>query len=272
MTASGASAVADSAANSRPMGWLARIGLTARGLVYLVIGGLAVLVGLGGRANVDQRGALTEVLAQPYGSAMLWLLALGFAAYSLWRLSEAAFGATGQGKKVGPRLRSLVRGVAYAGLAYTARSVQQGVSGTQAGKQGNLAGDVMQQPGGRWIVGIVGVIVVIVGLVLGREGWKTEFLRFFGALPARLRKAVVWLGRTGTIARGVVFAISGLLVVVAAWTADPSKAGGIDEAFRTLLEQPFGTVLVVLLGVGLVLFGVYGLAEAAWRRVTDGAQ
>src|SRR5665811_1624899 len=166
MTACGASEVADSAANSRPMGWLARIGLTARGLVYLVIGWLAVLVGLGGRANVDQRGALTEVLAQPYGSAMLWLLALGFAAYSLWRLSEAAFGAIGQGKKVGPRLRSLARGVAYAVLAFTARSVQQGVSGTQAGKQGNLAGTVMQQPGGRWIVGIVGLIVVIVGCLL----------------------------------------------------------------------------------------------------------
>ena len=80
----------------------------------------------------------------------------------------------------------------------------------------------------------------------------------------------MWLGRTGTIARGVVFAVSGLLVVVAAWTVDPAKAGGVDQAFRTLLQEPFGTVLVVLLGAGLMLFGVYGLAEAAWRRVTDG--
>jgi Domain of Unknown Function (DUF1206) len=82
----------------------------------------------------------------------------------------------------------------------------------------------------------------------------------------------VWLGRAGTIARGVVFVVSGLLVVVAAWTVDPAKAGGVDQAFRTLLQEPFGTVLVVLLGAGLMLFGVYGLAEAAWRRVTDGDQ
>jgi len=82
----------------------------------------------------------------------------------------------------------------------------------------------------------------------------------------------VWLGRAGTIARGVVFAVSGLLVVVAAWTVDPAKAGGVDQAFRTLLQQPFGTVLVVLLGAGLSLFGAYGLTEAAWRRVTDGDQ
>jgi hypothetical protein len=130
----------------------------------------------------------------------------------------------------------------------------------------------MQHPGGRWIVGIVGVVVVVVGLLLVREGWTTAFLRYFGALPPRLRKAIVRLGRTGTIARGVVFAVSGLLVVVAAWTADPTKAGGVDQAFRALLQQPYGTALVILLGAGLVLFGVYGLAEAAWRRVTDGAQ
>lgn len=270
MTASGAGEVAESAANSRPMGWLARIGLTARGLVYIVLGWLAVLVGLGGRANIDQRGALTEVLAQPYGAVMLWLLTIGFAAYALWRLSEAAFGATGEGKKAGPRLRSLARGIAYAAMAFTAQSLLQGARGTQAGQQGNLAGTVMQHTGGRWIVAIVGLIVLVVGLVLVREGWKTTFLRHFGALPPRLRKTVVWLGRTGTIARGVVFAISGLLVVVAAWTADPAKAGGVDQAFRTLLQEPFGTVLVVLLGAGLMLFGVYGLAEAAWRRVTDG--
>lgn len=270
MNASGASEVADSAANSRLMGWLARAGLTARGLVYIVIGWLAVLVGLGGRANADQRGALTEILAQPYGAAMLWLLTIGFAAYALWRLSEAAFGATGEGNKKGPRLRSLARGIAYMAMAFTAWSLLQGVRATQAGQQGDLAGAIMQQPGGRWIVGIVGLIVVVVGLVLVREGWTTAFLRYFKALPAQRRKVVVWLGRVGTIARGVVFAVSGLLALVAAWTADPEKAGGIDQAFRTLVQQPFGTTLVVLLGAGLLLFGVYGLAEAAWRRVIDG--
>src|SRR5665647_390822 len=170
MTASGAGEVAESAASSRPMGWLARIGLTARGLVYLVVGWLAVLVGLGGRANIDQRGALTEVLAQPYGAVMLWLLTIGFAAYALWRLSEAAFGATGEGKKAGPRLRSLARGIAYVAMAFTAQSLLQGARGTQAGQQGNLAGTVMQHTGGRWIVAIVGLIVLVVGLVLVREG------------------------------------------------------------------------------------------------------
>src|ERR1035437_2816090 len=190
MTTSGAAdarEVAESAANGRPMGWLARIGLTARGLVYIVVGWLAVLVGLGGQANIDQRGALTEVLAQPYGVVMLRLLTIGFAAYALWRLSESAFGVTGEGKKAGPRLRSLARAIAYLVMAFTAWSLLQGASGTQAGQQGAIAGTVMQHPDGRWIVGIIGVIVVVVGLVLVREGWKTKFLRYFGALPRRVR-------------------------------------------------------------------------------------
>jgi hypothetical protein len=269
MIASTAGKRADSAANSKAMGWLARTGLTARGLVYVVLGWLAVLVGLGGSANVDQRGALTEILAQPFGTAMVWLLTIGFGAYALWRLSEAAFGATGEGKKPGPRLRSLARAIAYVAMAFTAQSLLHGAQATQTGQQGALAGTVMQHAGGRLIVGIVGLVVVTVGLVLVREGWKTTFVRQFGHLPARRRTVVVWLGRIGTIARGIVFAVTGLLAVVAAWTADPTKAGGIDQAFRTLLKQPFGTSLVVLLGAGLVVFGVYGLAEAAWRRVTD---
>lgn len=269
MIASRVNRSADSAVNSKAMGWLARTGLTARALVYIVLGWLAVLVGLGGRANVDQRGALTEILAQPYGVPMVWLLTIGFAAYALWRFSEAAFGATGEGKRARPRMKSLARGIAYIAMAFTAQSLLHGARATQAGQQGALAGTVMQHQGGRLIVGIVGVVVVAIGLVLVREGWKTTFVRQFGHLPPRMRGIVVWLGRFGTIARGTVFAVTGLLAVVAAWTVDPAKAGGIDQAFRALLQQPFGASLVVVLGVGLAVFGVYGLTEAAWRRVSD---
>jgi hypothetical protein len=83
---------------------------------------------------------------------------------------------------------------------------------------------------------------------------------------------VVLLGRVGTIARGLVFAITGFLVIQAAVTADPSKAGGIDTSLKSLLDKPYGPALVGALGAGLILFGVYALAEARWRRVTEGAQ
>lgn len=267
--------VADSAqdaASSRPMGWAARLGLLARGVVYLLMGWLAVMVAQGAHVHVDQRGALTEVLAQPFGTFVVALMALGFAAYALWRLSEAAFGVTGEGTGRGPRLKSLARGIAYAALSFMAITLLLGARGTQAGKQGRLAESVMQSTAGRWLLGLVGLVVVAVGLAMVREGWSKRFMRYFGYLPGWRRDAVVWLGRIGTVARGIVFAMTGGLVVLAAVTAEPDKAGGIDAAMRSLLDTPFGPTLVALLGLGLMIFGVYGLAEAAWRQVPGDAR
>jgi hypothetical protein len=261
----------EATSSSRPMGWLARAGLTARAVVYLLMGWLAILLALGSRGHVDQRGAVTELLSRPFGTGLVIAMAVGFAAYALWRLSEAVFGVTGERDSAGGRLKSAARGIAYAALTVTALSVLSGARGTQAGQQGRIAADVMQRTGGRWLVGAVGVVIVVVGLTMVHEGWSKKFLQYFGSVPARMRRAVIDLGRSGTIARGLVFAVTGVLVVVAAVDAQPAKAGGVDEAMRTLLGQPFGTALVVLLGAGLVLFGVYGLAEARWRRVVDGA-
>jgi hypothetical protein len=258
---------ARSASDSRPLGWLARLGLTARGIVYLLIGWLAILLATGSSTHVDQRGVLIEVLSAPYGTALVLLMAAAFLAYAVWRFSEALFGVTGDGRGALPRITSLVRGVVYLVLALSALELLRGARGTQAGQQGHLAGTVMQHQGGRWLVGLVGATVLVVGLVMVREGWSAKFMRYFGSLPPGTRAPVVWLGRVGTVARGLVFAVAGLLVVVAAWTASPGKAGGIDVAVRTLLSQPYGPALVLSLGVGLALFGVYGLAEALWRRV-----
>lgn len=262
--------VATDAANSRPMGWLARVGLTARGVVYLVMGWLAIAVARGARAHVDQRGVLAEILGQPAGAALVWLMAIGFAAYALWRFSEAAFGVTGEGSGAGPRLKSLARGIAYSGLAFSAVALLHGARATQSGQQGHLAGTLMQHTGGRLLVGTAGLVVIVIGVLMVHEGWSKKFLRYFGALPAHTLRWVVQLGRIGTVARGIVFGVTGFLVLVAAWSANPAKAGGIDEAFRALLAHPYGAALVAILGVGLMIFGVYGLAEAAWRRVTDG--
>lgn len=269
--ASGIHDIAQTLENSRSISWLARLGLSARAVVYLVMGILTIQVATGGQAEVDQRGALTKVLTQPFGTALVWLLALGFAAYALWRFSEAIYGATGEGKRTGPRLHSLARGIAYGVLTISALSLIKGSRSTQKGEQIHIAGKLMQHTGGQWIVAIAGIIVVGVGAGMVYEGSKKQFLHLFGSLPTRLRDAVVLLGRVGTISRGVVFAVAGALVVGAAWSANSTKVGGIDEALRTLLREPFGSAVVVLLGAGLILFGMYGLAQATWQRVSDGA-
>ena len=255
--------------DSRPMDWAARAGLTARAVVYLLIGLLAFLVAQGHRAEVDQKGALAQVIAKPYGGWLVGLLAAGFACYSLWRLSEAAFGVTGEGRKAGPRIQSLARGLIYAFLAYTAITLIQGSRQGQSAQQRGYAAQAMAHPGGRWVVGIVGAIVVAVGLAMVVEGFKLKFMRYFpaGALPDGVRKAVRQLGRVGTIARGLVFALAGALVVSAAWTYDANKASGLDGALKTLRDQAYGPYLLGLAGLGLIAFGLYGLAEARYRRV-----
>jgi hypothetical protein len=249
---------------------LARAGLTARGIIYLLIGWVALEVALGhsGR-EADQAGALQLLAAQSYGLISLWLLAAGFAAYAVWRLSEAALGVTGDRPGAGPRLKSLGRAVIYAGFAYLTVSVISGRPRSQRREQQDLTATVLQHPGGQWLVGIIGAAVVIIALVLVSEGVRRKFLKYLnlGQLGRRGRRTVELLGMIGTIARGAIFALAGVLVVVAAITHDPADSGGIDKALLTLRDQPLGVVLLVIAALGLVTFGVYGLCEARWRKV-----
>lgn len=242
----------------------------ARGIIYILLGWVAALVALGHASReADQQGALQLLAGKPYGSVSLWLLGIGFAAYALWRLSEAAYGVAGEGKRAGPRLRSLGRAVIYAGLAYLTFEVLSGTQGSQSGKQQDVTATIMQHTGGRWVVGIAGLIVVIIGLVLVMEGIHRTFMKYLrtSQLSPRTRRIVELLGVIGTIARGVVVALVGILVIDAAVSHNPAKSGGIDAALLTLRNEPAGPVLLILVALGLVIFGLYGLCEARWRKV-----
>jgi hypothetical protein len=251
------------------MVWVARAGLTARGFVYLVMGVLALLIARGAHAQVDQKGALAQVMDQPLGSWIVALIAIGLAGYSLWRISEAAFGVTGEGRKPGPRLKSLARGLIYAFLTLTAVSLLEGSQRAQAAQECGYAAQLMSRQGGRWLLVLVGLVVAIVGIGAIKEGFQLRFMRFFpgGHLPPRLHAAIRTLGRIGTIARGFVFTITGILVISAGLTHNAAKAGGLDVALKTLRDQPYGGPLLALVAIGLIIFGIYGLAEARYRRV-----
>ena len=265
------SARARRASDSPAVRGLARAGLVARGIIYLLIGLVAILVALG-RSNrqADQQGALQLLAGKPYGLVALVLLGIGFAGYALWRLSEAAFGVTGDGRGAGPRLKSLARAVIYAFFAFLTFEVIAGrATGSQTQKQQDITAKVMEHAGGRWLVGIAGLIVVICGLVLVMEGIKRKFMKYLqtAQMSRRTRKVVEILGVVGTIARGVVFGIAGILVIDAAVTHAVGQSGGIDKALLTLRDQPFGEFLLALAAIGLIVFGIYGLCEARWRKV-----
>jgi hypothetical protein len=252
------------------MARLAKAGLTARACVYLLIGALAIALAFGNYVNEpDQQGALQVLTKHTGGVVLVWLIAIGLFGYAVWRFSEAAFGVVGEGRKVGPRLQSFARGLIYLFFAITAVRVAIGANaGSQAQRQELWTAKAMQHAGGRWIVGLVGVVIVVCGVVLVMQGLTRKFEKYLELerMSPTQRRLVEWLGIAGTAARGVVFALAGVFVIVAAVTANPSKAGGLDQAFRELLTMSGGPVLVFLAGLGLLIFAAYGFAEAKWHR------
>lgn len=248
-----------------------RAGLVARGLVYLLLGWLAVEVALGhGKHEANQKGALATVAAQSGGTVMLIALAVGLAGYAAWRLSQAAFGTPSDGRKAGPRLKSLVRALIYGGLCAIAISFVVGSHGSsQRRQQADLTARLMQHTGGRWAVGLVGLIVVAVGVSMMVSGFRLTFLRELDTMrmSATTRKTVAGLGAFGSVARGLVIAVAGVLVIAAAVTTDPNKSTGLDGALRAFVHQEFGPWLLGLIALGLAAFGAYGLAAARWTKL-----
>jgi hypothetical protein len=248
----------------------AKCGLVARGVVYLLIGWLAAQTATGHSSHeANQRGALAEIGRHSYGLALLWAIGLGFAAYAIWRIGEACAGTAVDGQAIGPRLISLARGVIYLGFSigtftFIAGTSRQG----QSHQQVTLTARVMHHDGGQWLVGAVGVVVVVIGAVMVVQGVTGKLDRDLRLRELRgtHRRIVLGLGAVGTVARGVVFAVAGGLVVDAAVTFDADKSTGLDGALRTLAQQDYGPWLLGACAVGLIAFGAYGFAAALWAK------
>lgn len=255
---------------SQSMLWLARAGLVARGVVYAVLGWLAIDIATGnGGQEANQKGALAAIADRSEGKVLLGVLAVGVAAYALWQLAKAIWGTPTSGKRASGRLRSACGAVAYGFLCATAVQVLVGGSGTgQSQQQEGLTARLMRHTGGRWLIGILGVIVLVVGLFLLVEGIRRTFLGELNTdrMGSRTERAITVLGVAGGIARGVVVGLAGALVIDAAASADPHKSTGLDGALRTLSQQSFGPWLLGLTATGLICFGAFSATSAPWVR------
>jgi len=262
------------AANSKPMEWAARAGFVARGAIYLLIGLIAVQIAVGRGGQADRGGALAQIASKSYGTVVLWLLVIGFAGLALWRLSEAVFGANGPGgHETGERLKSLARAVMYGFFFISTLRLVTGAS-SSATANGNsqsqsLTARVMTHTGGRLLIGAIGVGIVVVGVMLAKEGWTKEFLKVMNlaGAPSGTRSMVEKLGMGGGIARGAVIALAGVFLLLAAVRFTPSKAEGIDGTLRAFAHTPLGPALLILVALGLIAFGLFSWCEARWRQV-----
>ncbi|MGX1881443.1 DUF1206 domain-containing protein [Streptomyces sp. NPDC055287] len=263
------------ASNSSTLEAAARWGFVARGVLYLLVGVLALRIAFGdGGQEADRGGALAEVAAQPLGSFLLWALGIALVGMALWRLSEAFFGAAGpDGHKPHKRLLSLARFLFYGFVAYSVLSFAAGAGGSGSGSSDKQSEDVtsrtLELPAGQWLVGIGGLAIAVAGVWIASRAALRKYHKHLkmSALRGRTRQAVDISGVTGGIARGAVFAVLGGFAVKAAVDYEPDKAKGIDDTLRSFSDTPAGPWLLVLIAVGLAMFGLFSFAMARWRKI-----
>lgn len=270
-TATGTRNSVQRAAYSPTVEALARLGYGVRGVLYILIGILALKLVIGSRGqSPSPQGALTTLAQQPAGKTLLWIMVIGLFGYALWSLIKALFNPLH--RKASARFGYFVSAVAYSFLAWTAYGLIKGQAAS-SGTQTQMIAKVMGMTGGRLLVIVLGLIIFLVGLRFIIRAIRNTFERDIQmyALTNDERRIITTAGRYGTFARGVVFAIIGALIMWGGYTYNSGQSVGIDAALLWLLKQPFGTWLVVIVAVGLIAFGIYSLLCAAWFRLRRAA-
>ncbi|MEV0235631.1 DUF1206 domain-containing protein [Nonomuraea sp. NPDC050786] len=259
-----ATTMARRAADSPAMEKLARVGLVCRGVLYGLIGVLAVQIALGhGGREADKNGAISTVADLPFGAVLLWVMTVGFAGLTLWQASEAIFGHG----KVLDRVEAGSRVVVYAFVCTALLTLLlSGKSQSDDKRSHDLTAKLLDLPAGQLIVGAIGLGIVALGAYWVWYGVKKKFRKELRPMPPRAGKVMDRLGLAGYLARGVIAGLAGIFVVQAAVTFDPDKAGGIDATLRAFADTPVGPWLLVVVALGLVLFAGYCFGEARWRR------
>lgn len=244
---------------------IARAGYAAKGLVYMVVGALAVRTAMAGGEAHDAAGALAWVRDSTAAGWALEAVAIGLAAFVVWRLVQAAFDPEHvgiDGKRVALRLFRLVSAVVHGSLAVTAWQLSSG-GRAEGGGEEHWAGVLMAQPMGRWLAFAVGAGIIGYGLYQIYRGWSADVERHMQFEGDGLRRPVVALARIGLVARGIVFSIVGWFLIQAARSFNPDAAGGTGEALRALGNG----ALLGFVAAGLFAYGLYQLAQARYRRI-----
>jgi hypothetical protein len=253
---------------------LTRLGYAVRGVMYVTIGAIAFQAATGKAASpADQIGAISALGQLPSGRIFLWVILVGLIAYSLWGLVRAILDPFHKGSDTSGLLSRggyLLSAATYAFFALTTYGLLRGTSsgGNGSAQSIQFVSRVMQVPAGRLVVAIVGLAVLLGGLYQIYAGITMNFeprLKPY-ALSGNQLKTAKQMGKIGTAVRGLVIGIMGAFLILAATSADPSKARGFSGALDFLGHQPFGLWILAIVAAGLIFLGIYSLMSAAWFR------
>ncbi len=252
---------------------LARFGYFAKGFVYLLVGALGIRAAFGAAdKTLGMHGALQTLVRGPFGPIMLSVVGVGLVGYALWRFAQALVDPEGQGTDA----RGLIQRTTYAvsGLIFSNLAFESVELIVEWGNNPNLTAEdwtnlVLAWPLGRLLVGLAGGIVIGAGLHQFHESYNARFRRKFklADMSEDARRWVIWIGRGGHAARGIVFTISGGFLIAAALRSNARMAGGISDTLLALAAQPFGPWLLGGVALGLLAYGLYAMAEARYRWI-----
>ncbi len=256
---------------SRGFAWVARAGFAARGLIYGIIGVLAIKLAVGaGGATTNQQGAMKTIAHQPFGKVLLILVAIGLGGYALWRLIRALLGHGPEDSDTRfERVAALGSGIVYAGLCAIAVEILLGSGSSGSGDAHKTTAGVFGWPAGTWLVGIAGVILIGIGLYQGYRGLSKDFLKDSKTeqMSGPVRHWIEWIGSFGHLARMIVFGLVGGFLIKAAIDYNPHQAVGLDGALAKIADASYGPFLLGIVAAGLIAFGAYSLSDARYRRI-----
>jgi hypothetical protein len=258
--------------DTRLFALLARAGYVSRGVIYALIGVLAFRLAEGfGTARPNQQGAMNKIAHEPFGHALLLATAIGLGGYALWRLSQALIGHTPEYGRhsATDRIGAFGSFVAYAAFCALAVTILTGTASNSSSKPSKTTAGVLHWPAGREIVAGAGLVFLGIALYQAYLGLSKRFLHYSktSEMGGATLKTFTAIGVVGLVARAVAFALIGLFAIKAARDYNPKDAVGIDGALTRLTHHAYGTTALIVVAIGLIVFGVYSLADARYRKI-----
>lgn len=266
--ASSPTSAARAAQDSTVFRIVARVGYVVLGILHILIGVIAVSIATGGGGDADQGGAMEKIQQSPAGVVLLWIIVVGLVALAVWQIAEALLERDQDAKKKwGHRVKFLGTAVAYLAIAGTAVVYALGGRSESSDSSQSLSAKLLSVPAGVALLVLVGLIVAAIGVAFIVRGIARAFEKNLDLPAGTAKKGIVAFGVVGYIAKGIAVGVAGILFVVAAFTHDPETAGGLDAALRSLAGLPFGSIILWIVGAGLVLYGLFCFARARYARM-----
>lgn len=249
------------------LAFVARAGFAVNGVLHLLIGGIAISVAFGAGGEADQSGALGALAQNPFGFVMLWVIVVGMWGLAAFQILEAVVVRGADADAWKERASEAGKGVAYLAIGVTAFSFAVGGSSDSSSKTRSLTADLLAAPAGVVLVLAIALAVIAIGVYFVVKGVRQKFTEDITMPPPPADRATRAIGTVGYCAKGIAIVVVGVLFGVAAVTADPSQASGLDGALKALVALPFGVIVLLGVAVGLIAYGVYCFVRARYAKM-----